>query len=106
MQWTCHQGCNFAAVGSTILPANAGSISPFGFSVQVSQFLLFKTWVQVPELVAGQNVATFGTDSSKLDELGCLRAQNQAAKAFNLHLQAFCSKLQGQYLDVMQAAAT
>ncbi|MCI17010.1 GDSL esterase/lipase, partial [Trifolium medium] len=47
-----------------------------------------------------QNVATFGADTSKLDELGCLRGHNQAAKAFNLHLQAFCSKLKGQYLDV------
>jgi phospholipase/lecithinase/hemolysin len=48
----------------------------------------------------GQNVAKFGADTSKLDEVGCLREHNQAAKAFNLHLQAFCSKLQGQYQDV------
>jgi len=48
----------------------------------------------------GQNVATFGHDKSKIDELGCLRAHNQAAKAFNLQLQALWAKLQGQYLDL------
>ncbi|WJX13166.1 acetylajmaline esterase [Trifolium repens] len=170
-----HHGCNFAAAGSTILPANAASISPFGFGVQVSQFLKFKA--RVLELLAGkkynesvpaedyfekglymfdigqndiggafyskdldqilsliptillefetgikrlydsgarnfwihntgplgclgQYVATFGADTSKLDELGCLRAHNQAAKAFNLHLQNLCSELQGQHLDI------
>lgn len=46
-----NHGCNFAAAGSTILPANAASISPFGFGVQVSQFLLFKA--RVLELLAG-----------------------------------------------------
>jgi hypothetical protein len=45
-----HHGCNFAAAGSTILPANAASISPFGFGVQVSQFLKFKA--RVLELLA------------------------------------------------------
>ncbi|XP_061349505.1 GDSL esterase/lipase At1g54790-like [Gastrolobium bilobum] len=171
------QGCNFAAAGSTILPATATSFSPFSFGVQVSQFLRFKA--RVLELLAvaskkfdkyapsedyfekglymfdiGQNdldhafyskkldqilssiptillelesgikklydhgaryfwiyntgplgclaqvVAKFGTDPSKLDELGCVSSQNQAAKTFNLQLQAFCSKLQGQYPDV------
>jgi hypothetical protein len=48
----------------------------------------------------GQYVATFGADTSKLDEVGCLRAHNQAAKAFNLHLQTLCSELQGQHLDI------
>ncbi|KAG5078545.1 hypothetical protein JHK82_057240 [Glycine max] len=35
-------GCNFAAAGSTILPATATSISSFGFEVQVFQFLRFR----------------------------------------------------------------
>jgi len=49
----------------------------------------------------GQNVATFGhDDKSKIDELGCLHPQNEAAKAFNLQLQALWAKLQGQYLDL------
>ncbi|MCI28763.1 GDSL esterase/lipase, partial [Trifolium medium] len=47
-----HRGCNYATAGSTILPANAASISPFGFGSQVSQFLLFKT--RVLELLAGK----------------------------------------------------
>ncbi|KAF5196637.1 GDSL esterase/lipase [Thalictrum thalictroides] len=38
-------GCNFATGGSTILPANAASISPFSFGIQVSQFLRFKARV-------------------------------------------------------------
>nr|KYP71254.1 GDSL esterase/lipase At1g54790 family [Cajanus cajan] len=46
-----------------------------------------------------QNIAKFGTDSSKLDELGCVSAHNQAAKTFNLQLHALCAKLQGQYPD-------
>ncbi|XP_061349502.1 GDSL esterase/lipase At1g54790-like [Gastrolobium bilobum] len=45
-------------------------------------------------------IAKFGTDPSKLDELGCVSSHNQVAKTFNLQLQAFCSKLQGQYPDV------
>ncbi|KFK37922.1 hypothetical protein AALP_AA3G047700 [Arabis alpina] len=36
------RGCNFAAGGSTIQKANAATISPFGFGVQVSQFITFK----------------------------------------------------------------
>ncbi|CAH8386151.1 unnamed protein product [Eruca vesicaria subsp. sativa] len=36
------RGCNFAAGGSTIQKANAASISPFGFGVQVAQFITFK----------------------------------------------------------------
>ncbi|TKY52188.1 GDSL esterase/lipase [Spatholobus suberectus] len=168
------QGCNFAAAGSTILPATATSISPFGFGVQVSQFLRFRARVlqllqgkkfdqYVPTedyfekglymFDIGQNdlagafysktldqilasilttllefetgikklydhgarnfwihntgplgclpqvVAKFGTNPSKLDELGCVSSHNQAAKAFNIQLQAFCSKLKGQYPD-------
>ncbi|XP_065853827.1 GDSL esterase/lipase At1g54790-like isoform X2 [Euphorbia lathyris] len=46
-----------------------------------------------------QNVAKFGTDPSKLDELGCVSGHNQAAKLFNLQLHALCTKLQGQYAD-------
>ncbi|WCJ43193.1 GDSL-like Lipase/Acylhydrolase superfamily protein [Euphorbia peplus] len=46
-----------------------------------------------------QNVVKFGTDPSKLDELGCVSGHNQAAKLFNLQLHALCIKLQGQYAD-------
>lgn len=46
-----------------------------------------------------QNVARFGTDPSKLDELGCVSAHNQAAGLFNLQLHALCSKLRAQYTD-------
>lgn len=45
-----HKGCNFAAAGSTIQPANAQSVSPFSFGVQVAQFVRFKA--QVLELLA------------------------------------------------------
>ncbi|PIA39315.1 hypothetical protein AQUCO_02600039v1 [Aquilegia coerulea] len=38
-------GCNFATGGSTILPANAASLSPFSFGIQVSQFIRFKARV-------------------------------------------------------------
>jgi hypothetical protein len=44
------KGCNFAAAGSTILPATATSVSPFSFGVQVNQFLRFKA--RVLELLA------------------------------------------------------
>ncbi|XP_010546666.1 PREDICTED: GDSL esterase/lipase At3g05180 [Tarenaya hassleriana] len=43
-------GCNFAAGGSTIQKANAASISPFSFGVQVSQFITFKS--KVLQLIA------------------------------------------------------
>ncbi|XP_020266125.1 GDSL esterase/lipase At1g54790-like [Asparagus officinalis] len=36
------KGCNFAAAGSTILPATTSSVSPFSFRIQVSQFLRFR----------------------------------------------------------------
>lgn len=39
------KGCNFATGGSTILPANAASISPFSFGVQVSELVRFKARV-------------------------------------------------------------
>lgn len=44
------EGCNFAAAGSTILPATATSICPFSFGIQVNQFLRFKA--RVLELLA------------------------------------------------------
>ncbi|KAF7817880.1 GDSL esterase/lipase [Senna tora] len=44
------KGCNFAAAGSTILPATASSVSPFSFGIQVSQFLRFKA--RVLQLIA------------------------------------------------------
>lgn len=39
------KGCNYAAAGSTILPATATSFSPFSFGIQVSQFFRFKARV-------------------------------------------------------------
>ncbi|KAJ6876868.1 GDSL esterase/lipase [Populus alba x Populus x berolinensis] len=169
------KGCNFAAAGSSILPATATSVSPFSFGVQVNQFLRFKARVlellakgkrfdryvpaedyfqkglymfdigqndlagafysktldqivaSIPNILVEfetgikklydqggrnfwihntgplgcltQNVAKFGTDPSKLDELGCVSGHNQAAKLFNLQLHALTKKLQGQYAD-------
>ncbi|CAN0914339.1 GDSL esterase/lipase At1g54790 [Linum grandiflorum] len=46
-----------------------------------------------------QNVAKFGTDSSKLDEQGCVSGHNQAAKLLNLQIHALTKKLQGQFAD-------
>ncbi|CAN1232837.1 GDSL esterase/lipase At1g54790 [Linum perenne] len=46
-----------------------------------------------------QNVAKFGTDTSKLDEQGCVSGHNQAAKLLNLQLHALTKKLQGQFPD-------
>ncbi|GAB4835866.1 hypothetical protein Ancab_000783 [Ancistrocladus abbreviatus] len=170
-----HRGCNFAAAGSTILPANAASVSPFSFGIQVNQFSRFKaraldlisqggkydrflpaedyfgtglymfdigqndlagafyskTLDQVLALIptilsefeAGtkrlygegarnfwihntgplgclaQVIAKFGTDQSKLDELGCVTTHIQAAKSFNLQLHILCQKLREQYAD-------
>ncbi|XP_043710878.1 GDSL esterase/lipase At1g54790-like [Telopea speciosissima] len=52
------RGCNFATGGSTILAANAASISPFSFRIQVAQFLHFKA--RVLELLAkGENFDKF-----------------------------------------------
>ncbi|KAF9681625.1 hypothetical protein SADUNF_Sadunf05G0021300 [Salix dunnii] len=169
------KGCNFAAAGSTILPATATSVCPFSFGIQVNQFLRFKaralellakgkkfnkyipaenyfekglymfdigqndlagafyskTFDQIvasiPNILVEfetgikklydqgarnfwihntgplgcltQNVVKFGTDPSKLDELGCVSAHNQAAKLFNLQLHALTKKLQGQHSD-------
>ncbi|PSS19635.1 GDSL esterase/lipase [Actinidia chinensis var. chinensis] len=169
------KGCNFAAAGSTILPATASSVSPFSFGIQVAQFLRFKARVldllaktkklakylppedyfgkglymfdigqndlagafysksldqilaSIPtiltEFEAGikklydqgarnfwvhntgplgclaQNVAKFGTDPSKLDELGCVSSHNQASRLLNLQLHALCKMLQAQYSD-------
>ncbi|KAF3632785.1 GDSL esterase/lipase [Capsicum chacoense] len=169
------RGANFAAAGSTILPATASSVSPFSFGIQVSQFFRFKNRVSeiqaktrkydkyipaqdffqkglymfdigqndlaggfysktldqilasIPTILTefedglkrlydlgarnfwvhntgplgclGQNIAKFGTDASKLDELGCVSSHNQAAKILNLQLYALCKKLQGQYSD-------
>ncbi|XP_009773596.1 GDSL esterase/lipase At1g54790 [Nicotiana tabacum] len=172
---TFRKGVNFAAAGSTILPATASSVSPFSFGIQVAQFFRFKNRVleiqaktrkydkyvpaqdffqkglymfdigqndlaggfysktldqilaSIPTILVefedgvkrlydlgarnfwvhntgplgclGQNIAKFGTDSSKLDELGCVSSHNQAAKILNLQLYALCKKLQSQYAD-------
>ncbi|KAK7337817.1 hypothetical protein VNO77_18404 [Canavalia gladiata] len=169
------KGSNFAAAGSTILPATASSICPFSFEIQVSQFLRFKAralellakgrkfdkyvpnedifekglymfdigqndlagafysktldqiLASIPTILIEfekgiknlydegaryfwihntgplgclpQNIAKFGTDPSKLDELGCVSSHNQAAKNFNLQLHALATKLRGQYPD-------
>ncbi|KAL0312487.1 UNVERIFIED_CONTAM: GDSL esterase/lipase [Sesamum radiatum] len=198
------RGCNFAAAGSTILPATASSVSPFSFGIQVAQFFRFKSKVEdilaksisSPHNIIGdislekpvinflnyfyllaarkydkyipaqdyfqkalymfdigqndlagafysktldqilasiptillefehgieslydqgarnfwihntgplgclpQNIAKFGTDPSKLDELGCVSSHNQASRLLNLQLRALCKKLQGQYPD-------
>ncbi|KAI3452111.1 hypothetical protein Pfo_008776 [Paulownia fortunei] len=169
------RGCNFAAAGSTILPATASSVSPFSFGIQVAQFFRFKAKVQdiqaktrkfdkyipaqdyfqkalymfdigqndlagafysktldqilasIPTILLQfedgierlydqgarnfwihntgplgclpQNIAKFGTDPSKLDELGCVSSHNQASRLLNLQLHALCKKLQGQYPD-------
>ncbi|KAL9356166.1 hypothetical protein Peur_049419 [Populus x canadensis] len=169
------KGCNFAAAGSTILPATATSVCPFSFGIQVNQFLRFKARVlellakgkkfnkyipaenyfekglymfdigqndlagafysktfdqivaSIPNILVEfetgikklydegarnfwihntgplgcltQNVAKFGTDPSKLDELGCVSGHNQAAKLFNLQLHALTKKLQDQHSD-------
>ncbi|KAI0510458.1 hypothetical protein KFK09_011060 [Dendrobium nobile] len=47
------KGCNFAAAGSTILPATATSVCPFSFGIQVAQFFHFK--LRVTELLAKGN---------------------------------------------------
>ncbi|KAG6773267.1 hypothetical protein POTOM_020529 [Populus tomentosa] len=123
------KGCNFAAAGSTILPATATSVCPFSFGIQVNQFLRFKARVlellakgqndlagafysktfdqivaSIPNILVEfetgiKNVAKFGTDPSKLDELGCVSGHNQAAKLFNLQLHALTKKLQDQHSD-------
>lgn len=46
-----------------------------------------------------QNIAKFGNDPSKLDELGCVSTHNQASRLLNLQLNALTKKLQGQYPD-------
>ncbi|KAL1833429.1 hypothetical protein ACET3Z_003080 [Daucus carota] len=43
-----------------------------------------------------QNIAKFGTDTSKLDELGCVSTHNQASKLLNLQLHALTTKLKAQ----------
>ncbi|CAN6481894.1 unnamed protein product [Victoria cruziana] len=169
------KGCNFAAAGSTILPATASAVSPFSFRIQVYQFLSFKAKVlqlrdkgdgsqrllpkeeifnqslymfdigqndlagafysktedqviaSIPTILSefedgvedlyeegarrfwihntgplgclAQNVARFGQDQQKLDELGCVASHNRAAKLFNLQLHALISKWRGQFSD-------
>ncbi|CAH9087159.1 unnamed protein product [Cuscuta europaea] len=46
-----------------------------------------------------QNIAKFGTDPLKLDEMGCVDSHNLAARLFNLQLHSLCKKLQGIYTD-------
>ncbi|KAG7030265.1 GDSL esterase/lipase, partial [Cucurbita argyrosperma subsp. argyrosperma] len=110
------KGCNYAAGGSTVLPATAASVSPFAFGVQLNQFLHFKD--RVLRLRAkGQNDLTAAFYSKtpldqaiptiltefqtgiQLDEFGCLISHNQAANLFNSQLHALCKTLQSQYAD-------
>ncbi|KAF6135946.1 hypothetical protein GIB67_006838 [Kingdonia uniflora] len=169
------KGCNFAAAGSTVLPATASSVSPFSFGIQVAQFFRFKIRVlellsrgkklakylpqqdyfgkglymldigqndlagafytkSVDQVIASipvillefetglkklyyqgarrfwihntgplgclpQNIATFGKDTPKLDELRCVSSHNHAAKLFNIQLHALCKKLQFQFSE-------
>ncbi|KAF6145220.1 hypothetical protein GIB67_041415 [Kingdonia uniflora] len=44
-----------------------------------------------------QNIATFGKDPTKLDEIGCVSSHNRAAKLFNLQLRALLKKLQSEF---------
>ncbi|KAK9084035.1 hypothetical protein Scep_030506 [Stephania cephalantha] len=46
-----------------------------------------------------KNIARYGQDSTRLDELGCVSSHNRAAKLFNLQLYALCKKLQSQFTD-------
>lgn len=46
-----------------------------------------------------QNIAIFGKDISKLDDLGCVSDHNRAARLFNLQLYALCRKLRGEFTD-------
>ncbi|KAJ3676315.1 hypothetical protein LUZ60_003727 [Juncus effusus] len=46
-----------------------------------------------------QNIAFFGKDPTKLDEIGCLSAHNRVARIFNLQLHALCTKLKNQFGD-------
>ncbi|ONK68031.1 uncharacterized protein A4U43_C05F6470 [Asparagus officinalis] len=46
-----------------------------------------------------QNIAQFGKDPSKLDELGCVSTHNHAANLFNLQLRALCARLKGGFGD-------
>ncbi|KAL3500596.1 hypothetical protein ACH5RR_039689 [Cinchona calisaya] len=47
----------------------------------------------------GQNIEHFGTDPSKIDELGCVITHNQVSKLLNLQLYALYKKLQSNYTD-------
>ena len=47
------KGCNYAAAGSTILPAAATAVSPFSLGVQLNQFLHFKARVLELRAVKG-----------------------------------------------------
>ncbi|VFQ69055.1 unnamed protein product [Cuscuta campestris] len=151
------KGCNFAAAGSTILPATASSVSPFSFARKYEKYVPAESFFQgglymfdigqndlagsfysktldqvlasIPTILLEfenrieelydqggarnfwihntgplgclpQNIANFGTDPIKLDELGCVYSHNQAARLFNLQLHSLCRKLQGKYADV------
>ncbi|KAJ4727533.1 GDSL esterase/lipase [Melia azedarach] len=44
-------------------------------------------------------IVTFGNDSSKLDQLGCVQSHNNAANNFNMQLHDVCTKFQDQFPD-------
>ncbi|KZV23683.1 GDSL esterase/lipase [Dorcoceras hygrometricum] len=46
-----------------------------------------------------QNIAKFGTNTSRLDEIRCVSSHNQASRLLNLQLHALCKTLQSQYPD-------
>ncbi|KAL0377815.1 UNVERIFIED_CONTAM: GDSL esterase/lipase [Sesamum radiatum] len=62
------RGCNFAAAGSTILPATASSVSPFSFGIQVAQFFRFKAKVE-DILAKSQNDLAGAFYSKTLDQI-------------------------------------
>lgn len=85
-------GCNFAAGGSTILPANAASASPFSFATQVSQLLRFRARVLElldegtktdtflpPKDYFSQGLYTIDMGQNDLD--GALRSKSEDQKA-------------------------
>ncbi|KAL5984561.1 hypothetical protein ACLOJK_018666 [Asimina triloba] len=113
------RGCNFAAGGSTIMPATAASISPFSFQRQVSQFFRFKT--RVLELLGGKvdqflpqeeyfNKGLYMFDIGQNDLAGRFYSKSEEEVIASiptilsefetgLRLHALCKKLQGDFVD-------
>jgi hypothetical protein len=41
-------------------------------------------------------IATFGKDTTKLDQFGCVNSHNRAANQFNMQLHDLCTKFRAQ----------